>query len=141
LIGTFNAMRFAATAMLANEPGESGERGVVINTASTAYIDGQIGQLAYSASKGAVVAMGLPAARDLAGSGVRFCTIAPGLFDTPAAAALPTEMRDSLCAQVQFPSRLGHPAEYARLACHIAENQMLNGEVIRLDGALRMMPK
>ncbi len=141
LTGTFNAMRFAAAAMLANDLSESGERGVVINTASTAYVDGQIGQAAYSASKGAVVAMTLPAARDLAGMGVRVCAIAPGLFDTPALAGLPAQTRDALCAQLQFPSRLGRPSEYAQLACHIVENGMLNGEVIRLDGALRMTPR
>lgn len=141
LTGTFNAMRLAAAAMLANDPSESGERGVVINTASTAYADGQIGQVAYSASKGAVVAMTLPAARDLAKVGVRVCAIAPGLFDTPALAALPAETQDSLCAQLQFPSRLGRPTEYAQMVCQMVENEMLNGEVVRLDGALRLTPR
>jgi NAD(P)-dependent dehydrogenase (short-subunit alcohol dehydrogenase family) len=141
LVGTFNALRFAATAMLGNEPAEDGERGVCINTASIAAFEGQIGQIAYSASKGGVVGMTLPAARDLASSGVRVCTIAPGLFDTPLLGALPQEARDKLGAQMPFPPRLGRPAEYAALACHIVENTMLNGEVIRLDGALRMAPR
>ena len=141
LIGTFNVLRFAADAMLANEPDGDGERGVCVNTASIAAYDGQIGQIAYSASKGGVVGMTLPAARDLASSGVRVCTIAPGLFDTPLLAALPQEQRDALGAQIPFPSRLGLPAEYASLAAQIVENQMLNGEVIRLDGALRMSPR
>jgi NAD(P)-dependent dehydrogenase (short-subunit alcohol dehydrogenase family) len=141
LIGTFNALRFAATAMLGNEPDADRERGVCINTASIAAFEGQIGQIAYSASKGGVVGMTLPAARDLASSGVRVCTIAPGLFDTPLLGALPQEARDKLGAQMPFPSRLGRPAEYAALACHIVENPMLNGEVIRLDGALRMSPR
>jgi NAD(P)-dependent dehydrogenase (short-subunit alcohol dehydrogenase family) len=141
LIGTFNALRFAAAAMLAGEPTESGERGVAVNTASIAYADGQIGQVAYAASKGGVVGMTLPAARDLASSGIRVCTIAPGLFDTPLLAALPQDARAALGAQVPFPSRLGRTDEYASLACQIVENEMLNGEVIRLDGALRMPPK
>jgi NAD(P)-dependent dehydrogenase (short-subunit alcohol dehydrogenase family) len=141
LIGTFNVLRFAATAMLGNEPLEDGERGVCVNTASIAAFDGQVGQIAYSASKGGVVGMTLPAARDLAPSGIRVCTIAPGLFDTPLLAALPQEARDALGAQVPFPPRLGAPAEYAALAAHIVENPMLNGEVIRLDGALRMAPR
>jgi NAD(P)-dependent dehydrogenase (short-subunit alcohol dehydrogenase family) len=141
LIGTFNVLRFAAAAMLANEPDGDGERGVCVNTASIAAYDGQIGQIAYSASKGGVVGMTLPAARDLASSGVRVCTIAPGLFDTPLLAALPQEQRDALGAQIPFPSRLGLPEEYASLAAQIVENQMLNGEVIRLDGALRMPPR
>jgi NAD(P)-dependent dehydrogenase (short-subunit alcohol dehydrogenase family) len=141
LIGTFNVLRFAASAMLANEPDGAGERGVCVNTASIAAYDGQIGQVAYSASKGGVVGMTLPAARDLASSGVRVCTIAPGLFDTPLLAALPQEQRDALGAQIPFPSRLGLPDEYASLAAQIVENQMLNGEVIRLDGALRMPPR
>ena len=141
LIGTFNVLRFAALAMLANEPDRVGERGVCVNTASIAAYDGQIGQIAYSASKGGVVGMTLPAARDLASSGVRVCTIAPGLFDTPLLAALPQEQRDALGAQIPFPSRLGLPDEYASLAAQIVENQMLNGEVIRLDGALRMPPR
>jgi NAD(P)-dependent dehydrogenase (short-subunit alcohol dehydrogenase family) len=141
LVGTFNALRFAATAMLANEPLEDGERGVCVNTASAAAFEGQIGQIAYAASKGGVVGMTLPAARDLASAGIRICTIAPGLFDTPLLAALPQEARDALGAQVPFPSRLGSPVEFAALACHIVENVMLNGEVIRLDGALRMAPR
>ena len=141
LIGTFNVLRFSASAMLANEPDGVGERGVCVNTASIAAYDGQIGQIAYSASKGGVVGMTLPAARDLASSGVRVCTIAPGLFDTPLLAALPQEQRDALGAQIPFPSRLGLPDEYASLAAQIVENQMLNGEVIRLDGALRMPPR
>ncbi len=141
LIGTFNVMRYAATAMLATEPGPSGERGVIVNTASIAAYDGQVGQIAYSASKGGVVGMTLPAARDLAPGGVRVVTIAPGLFDTPLLAALPEPARQALGASVPFPARLGDPAEYAQLAAHIVENQMLNGEVIRLDGALRMAPE
>jgi 3-hydroxyacyl-CoA dehydrogenase/3-hydroxy-2-methylbutyryl-CoA dehydrogenase len=141
LIGTFNVLRFAAAAMVANEPLEDGERGACVQTASIAAFDGQIGQIAYSASKGGVVSMTLPAARDLASAGVRVNTIAPGLFDTPLLAALPQEQRDALGAQVPFPSRLGLPAEYADLAAHIVENRMLNGEVIRLDGALRMPPR
>jgi NAD(P)-dependent dehydrogenase (short-subunit alcohol dehydrogenase family) len=141
LIGTFNAMRFAAKAMLDNEPNEEAERGVMVNTASIAAFDGQIGQLAYSASKGGVVGMTLPAARDLSRNGVRVCTIAPGLFDTPLLGALPEEQRNALGAGIPFPARLGRPDEYAALALHIAENSMLNGEVIRLDGALRMPPK
>jgi NAD(P)-dependent dehydrogenase (short-subunit alcohol dehydrogenase family) len=141
LIGTFHVLRLSAAAMLANEPLADGERGVCINTASIAAYDGQIGQIAYSASKGGVVGMTLPAARDLASTGIRVCTIAPGLFDTPLLAALPQEARDALGAQVPFPARLGQPAEYAQLACQIVENVMLNGEVIRLDGALRMAPR
>ena len=141
LIGTVNVLRLAAAEMMGNVPGESGERGVCINTASIAAFDGQIGQIAYSASKGGVVGMTLPAARDLASSGVRVCTIAPGLFDTPLMAVLPEPAREALGAAVPFPSRLGRPDEYAALAAHIVENQMLNGEVIRLDGALRMAPR
>ena len=141
LIGTFNVLRFAATAMLENEPLEDGERGVSINTASVAAYDGQIGQVAYSASKGGVVGMTLPAARDLAAAGIRVVTIAPGLFDTPLLAALPADARESLGKSIPFPPRLGQPAEYAALAVHIVENRMLNGEVIRLDGALRMAPR
>ena len=141
LIGTFNVLRYAATAMIANEPGEDGERGVCVNTASIAAYDGQVGQIAYSASKGGVVGMTLPAARDLAQYGVRVNTIAPGLFDTPLLAALPEEARQKLGAGVPFPQRLGQPPEYAQLACHIVENRMLNGETIRLDGALRMPPR
>ena len=141
LVGTFNTLRFAAHAMLDNEPLESGERGVCVNTASAAAFDGQIGQVAYSASKGAIVGMTLPAARDLAGKGVRVVTIAPGTFDTPLLAALPQERRDALAAEIPFPSRLGRPDEFAELAVHIAENQVLNGTTIRLDGALRMPPR
>jgi NAD(P)-dependent dehydrogenase (short-subunit alcohol dehydrogenase family) len=141
LIGTFNTLRFAASAMIANEPGADGERGVCVNTASIAAFDGQIGQIAYSASKGGVVGMTLPAARDLAQYGIRVNTIAPGLFDTPLLAALPEEARTKLGVGVPFPQRLGLPAEYAQLACSIVENRMLNGETIRLDGALRMPPR
>ena len=141
LIGTFNALRFAAASMLANEPDAEGERGVCVNTASIAAFDGQIGQVAYAASKGGVVGMTLPAARDLARSGVRVNTIAPGLFDTPLLGALPEEQRTALGAGIPFPPRLGRPEEYASLAVHIVENTMLNGETIRLDGALRMPPK
>jgi 3-hydroxyacyl-CoA dehydrogenase / 3-hydroxy-2-methylbutyryl-CoA dehydrogenase len=141
LIGTFNVLRYGAAAMAQNEPDEGGERGAVVMTASIAAFDGQIGQIAYAASKGGVVGLTLPAARDLARQGIRVCTIAPGTFDTPLLAALPQEARDALGAQIPFPSRLGRPAEYAALACHIAENAMLNGETIRLDGALRMPPK
>jgi NAD(P)-dependent dehydrogenase (short-subunit alcohol dehydrogenase family) len=141
LIGTFNALRFAATAMIANEPLQDGERGVCVNTASIAAFDGQIGQIAYSASKGGVVGMTLPAARDLAHYGIRVNTIAPGLFDTPLLAALPEDARLKLGAGVPYPARLGQPDEYAQLACHIVENRMLNGETIRLDGALRMPPR
>jgi NAD(P)-dependent dehydrogenase (short-subunit alcohol dehydrogenase family) len=141
LIGTFNVLRFASSAMLANEPLEDGERGVCVNTASIAAYDGQVGQVAYSASKGGVVGMTLPAARDLSSAGIRVVTIAPGLFDTPLLAMLPPEARDSLGKSIPFPPRLGLPAEYAALATHIVENRMLNGEVIRLDGALRMAPR
>ena len=141
LIGTFNLLRLAAAAMAANEPDAEGERGAVVMTASIAAFDGQIGQAAYSASKGGVVGLTLPAARDLARWGIRVCTIAPGLFDTPLLAGLPEDTRTALGAQIPFPSRLGRPEEYGRLACHIAENTMLNGEVLRLDGALRMAPR
>ena len=141
LIGTFNVLRLAAAAMLANEPDDGGECGVIVNTASIAAYDGQIGQIAYAASKGGVVGMTLPAARDLASARIRVCTIAPGLFDTPLLAALPQEAREALGAQVPHPNRLGHPDEYAALAAHIVENPVLNGEVIRLDGALRMPPR
>ena len=141
LIGTFNVLRLAATAMNENEPLEDGERGVCINTASIAAFDGQIGQIAYSASKGGITAMTLPAARDLAGRGIRVVTIAPGTFDTPLLGALPQEARDQIAAQIPFPSRLGSPAEFASLALHVVTNPMLNGEVIRLDGALRMPPR
>jgi NAD(P)-dependent dehydrogenase (short-subunit alcohol dehydrogenase family) len=141
LIGTFNVLRFSAAAMIANEPMLDGERGVCVNTASIAAFDGQVGQIAYSASKGGVVAMTLPAARDLAQYGIRVNTIAPGLFDTPLLAALPEEARQKLGAGVPFPQRLGQPDEYAQLARQIVENRMLNGETIRLDGALRMPPR
>ncbi len=141
LIGTFNVLRHAAFAMIATEPLEDGERGVCVNTASIAAFDGQIGQIAYSASKGGVVGMTLPAARDLAQYGIRVNTIAPGLFDTPLLAALPEEARQKLGAGVPYPPRLGRPAEYGQLVCQIAENRMLNGETIRLDGALRMPPR
>jgi NAD(P)-dependent dehydrogenase (short-subunit alcohol dehydrogenase family) len=141
LIGTFNVLRLAAAAMAANEPDDEGERGVLVMTASIAAFDGQIGQAAYSASKGGVVGLTLPAARDLARFGIRVCTIAPGLFDTPLLAGLPEETRAALGAQIPFPSRLGRPEEYGKLACHVAENTMLNGEVLRLDGALRMPPR
>ena len=141
LIGTFNVLRLAAAAMLANEPDDGGECGVIVNTASIAAFDGQIGQVAYAASKGGIVGMTLPAARDLASARVRVCTIAPGLFDTPLLAALPEDAREALGASMPHPSRLGLPDEYAALAAHIVENPMLNGEVIRLDGALRMAPR
>jgi NAD(P)-dependent dehydrogenase (short-subunit alcohol dehydrogenase family) len=141
LIGTFNVIRLAAAQMAGQSPNAGGERGVIINTASIAAFDGQIGQAAYSASKGGIVGMTLPIARDLARLGIRVVTIAPGLFDTPLLAGLPEEVRKALGAQVPFPPRLGAPAEYATLAKHIIENAMLNGEVIRLDGALRMPPK
>ena len=141
LIGTFNVIRLAATAMAENSPEGDGERGVIINTASVAAFDGQIGQAAYSASKGGIVGMTLPIARDLARTGIRVMTIAPGLFDTPLLAGLPEPARQSLGQQVPFPSRLGQPSEYAALAKHIIENPMLNGEVIRLDGAIRMAPR
>ncbi len=141
LIGTFNVLRFAAAAMLGGEPSPDGERGVCVNTASIAAFDGQIGQISYSASKGGIVGMTLPAARDLANVGVRVCTIAPGTFDTPLLGALPDETRQALAAAIPFPSRLGRPDEFAALVAHIAENEMLNGEVIRLDGALRMPPR
>jgi NAD(P)-dependent dehydrogenase (short-subunit alcohol dehydrogenase family) len=141
LVGTFNVLRLAAAAMLANEPDAEGERGVCVNTASIAAFEGQIGQIAYAASKGGIAGMTLPAARDLAAAGIRVCTIAPGLFDTPLLAGLPEEARTALGAQVPHPQRLGRPDEYAALAAHIVENPMLNGEVVRLDGALRMPPR
>ncbi len=137
LIGTFNVIRLAAAAMKA-EPSGGEERGVIVNTASVAAFDGQIGQAAYAASKGGVVAMTLPIARELADYGIRVMTIAPGIFDTPMMAGLPEEARESLGNQVPFPSRLGRPEEYAALVQHIVENEMLNGAVIRLDGAIRM---
>jgi NAD(P)-dependent dehydrogenase (short-subunit alcohol dehydrogenase family) len=163
LVGTFNVLRYAAAAMIVNEAheggavgqgptsraplhsqsadSEDGERGVCVNTASIAAFDGQVGQIAYAASKGGVVGMTLPAARDLAQYAIRVNTIAPGLFDTPLLAALPEEARQKLGAGVPYPPRLGRPEEYAHLACHIVENRMLNGETIRLDGALRMPPR
>lgn len=141
LIGSFNTIRLSAVAMMQNEANEEGERGVIINTASVAAFDGQVGQAAYSASKGGIVGMTLPIARDLARDGIRVVTIAPGLFDTPLLAALPEPARISLGQQVPFPSRLGRPAEYAHLAQSIIENSMLNGETIRLDGAIRMAPR
>ncbi len=141
LIGSFHLLRAAAASMLGNEPDGGGERGAIVMTASIAAYDGQIGQIAYAASKGGVVGMTLPAARDLAGNGIRVCTIAPGLFDTPLLAGLPEEARAALGAQVPHPARLGHPDEYAALAAHIVSNPMLNGEVVRLDGALRMPPR
>ena len=141
LIGTFNVIRLAAFAMGQSEPMDDGERGVIVNTASVAAFEGQIGQAAYAASKGGVVGMTLPIARDLAGLGIRVCTIAPGLFLTPMMMGLSAEAQKSLGAQVPFPSRLGDPKEYAQLAMQIVENHMLNGEVIRLDGAIRMAPR
>ena len=141
LIGTFNVIRLAATAMAEGQPNASGERGVIVNTASIAAFEGQIGQAAYGASKGGIVGMTLPIARELARYGIRVVTIAPGTFDTPLLAALPEPARQSLGQQVPFPSRLGRPDEFAALARHIVENEMLNGEVIRLDGAIRMGPK
>ncbi len=141
LIGTFNVVRLAAEAMVRNRPHEDGGRGVIVNTASIAAFDGQIGQVAYAASKGGVVSMTLPLARELARQGIRVATIAPGIFDTPMMAGLPEEARRSLGEQVPFPSRLGRPGEYAALVRHVIENEMLNGEVIRLDGAIRMAPR
>ena len=141
LIGTFNVMRLVAAEMEKNTPNSQGERGIIINTASIAAYDGQIGQIAYAASKGGIVSMTLPAARDLSKSGIRVMGIAPGLFETPLMQGLPEEARLSLGQQVPFPSRLGYPSEYAQLAKSIVENPMLNGEVIRLDGALRMAPR
>jgi NAD(P)-dependent dehydrogenase (short-subunit alcohol dehydrogenase family) len=141
LIGTFNVLRFAATAMRENEPDDGGERGVCVQTASVAAFEGQIGQIAYSASKGGIVGMTLPAARDLAQYGIRVMTIAPGLFDTPLLAALPEPARQALGETIPFPSRVGRPSEFADLVAAIAANPMLNGETIRLDGAIRMPPK
>jgi 3-hydroxyacyl-CoA dehydrogenase / 3-hydroxy-2-methylbutyryl-CoA dehydrogenase len=141
LIGSFNVLRLAADAMSGNEPDEGGERGVCVNTASIAAYDGQIGQIAYAASKGGIVGMTLPAARDMASRGVRVVTVAPGLFDTPLLAALPEEARTALGAGIPFPSRLGRPEEYEQLVEQIVANPMLNGETIRLDGALRMPPR
>ncbi len=141
LIGTFNMIRLAAEAMSKNDPESTGERGVIISTASVAAYDGQIGQAAYAASKGGVVGMTLPIARDLARNGIRNMTIAPGIFGTPMLFGMPQEVQDALAAGVPFPSRLGTPEDYAKLAQHIFENDMLNGEVIRLDGAIRLAPK
>lgn len=141
LIGTFNIIRLAGAAMQRNQPGPSGERGVIITTASVAAFDGQIGQAAYAASKGGIVAMTLPVAREFARFGVRVMSIAPGIFETPLLAGMPRDVQESLGQQVPFPSRLGQPSEYAALVGHIVTNQMLNGEVIRLDGAIRMAPK
>ncbi|WP_395137530.1 3-hydroxyacyl-CoA dehydrogenase [Schlegelella aquatica] len=141
LIGTFNMIRLAAEAMCKNEPEPTGERGVLISTASVAAFDGQIGQAAYSASKGGVVGMTLPIARDLARNGIRNMTIAPGIFGTPMLFSMPQEVQDALAASVPFPSRLGRPEDYAKLVHQIITNEMLNGEVIRLDGAIRMQPK
>jgi NAD(P)-dependent dehydrogenase (short-subunit alcohol dehydrogenase family) len=141
LIGSFNMIRLAAEAMSRNEPESTGERGVLISTASVAAYDGQIGQAAYAASKGGVVGMTLPIARDLARNGIRNMTIAPGIFGTPMLFGMPQEVQDALAAGVPFPSRLGTPQDYAKLAVHIIENEMLNGEVIRLDGAIRLAPK
>ena len=141
LVGTFNMIRLAAEAMCKNEPESTGERGCIVSTASVAAYDGQIGQAAYSATKGGVVGMTLPIARDLARNGIRNMTIAPGIFGTPMLFGMPKEVQDALAAGVPFPSRLGTPADYAKLVKHIVENDMLNGEVIRLDGAIRMAPK
>lgn len=141
LVGTFNAVRLAAAAMANNTPNDAGERGIIVTTASVAAFDGQIGQAAYAASKGGIVAMTLPLAREFARMGVRVMTIAPGTFDTPLLAGLPEAARESLAQQVPFPPRLGRPEEYAALVRHIFENEMLNGEVIRLDGAIRMAAK
>jgi NAD(P)-dependent dehydrogenase (short-subunit alcohol dehydrogenase family) len=141
LIGTYNVLRWTTAAMMQNAPNTAGERGIVINTASVAAYDGQIGQAAYAASKGGIVSMMLPLARELARHGIRVMTIAPGIFDTPLLAALPEPARQSLAQQVPFPPRLGRPDEFAALARHLIENEMLNGEVIRLDGALRMAAK
>jgi 3-hydroxyacyl-CoA dehydrogenase / 3-hydroxy-2-methylbutyryl-CoA dehydrogenase len=141
LTGTFNVVRLAAARMATNAPNDEGERGVIVNTASAAAFDGQIGQAAYAASKGGIVSLTLPVARDLASRGIRVMTIAPGTFDTPMLAMLPDEQRRALAAEIPFPSRLGRPEEFAALVRHIVENPMLNGETIRLDGALRMPPR
>ena len=141
LTGTFNVIRLATAIMSSSEPTPSGERGVIVNTASVSAFDGQVGQAAYSASKGGIVGMTLPVARELARYGIRVMTIAPGIFDTPLMSSLPQAARDSLAMQVPFPPRLGKPSEYAALVKHIIENEMLNGEVIRLDGAIRMAPR
>jgi NAD(P)-dependent dehydrogenase (short-subunit alcohol dehydrogenase family) len=141
LVGTFNMIRLAADAMGRNAPNAGGERGVIVNTASVAAFDGQIGQAAYAASKGGIVALTLPVARDLSRMGIRVMTIAPGIFETPMMAGMPPEVQEALGKMVPFPPRLGRPAEFAALAAHIVENPMLNGETIRLDGAIRMQPK
>lgn len=141
LIGTFNVLRLAAAAMAANEACEDGERGLIVNTASVAAFDGQVGQVAYSATKGAVVGMTLPIARDLASLGIRCNTIAPGIFNTPLMNAAPDKVKQPLIDMTQFPKRLGHPPEYAALVCHMIENAFLNGETIRIDGAIRMQPR
>jgi len=141
LIGTFNALRLAAAAMTANEPGEDGDRGIIVNTASVAAYDGQIGQPAYASSKAGVVGLTLPAARELARYGIRVMTIAPGIFDTPMLASLPDEARASLASAIPFPARLGKPAEYAQLVLHFVENPVINGETVRLDGGIRMAPR
>ncbi len=141
LVGTFNVLRLAAAQMASNAPAEDGERGVIINTASVAAFDGQIGQIAYAASKAGVAGMTLPAARDLSAIGVRVLTIAPGTFDTPMMAQLPEPARQALAAQIPYPKRLGQPDDYAKLVEHLVDNRYLNGETIRLDGALRMAPK
>jgi NAD(P)-dependent dehydrogenase (short-subunit alcohol dehydrogenase family) len=141
LIGTFNMIRLAAEAMSSRTPNSAGERGVIISTASVAAYDGQIGQAAYAASKGGIVGMTLPIARELARFGIRVMTIAPGIFETPMLLGMPQEVQDALGKMVPFPSRLGKPSEYAQLVRQIIENEMLNGEVIRLDGAIRMQPK
>jgi NAD(P)-dependent dehydrogenase (short-subunit alcohol dehydrogenase family) len=141
LIGTFNMIRLAADAMSKGPPNTAGERGVIVNTASVAAFDGQIGQAAYSASKGGIVGMTLPIARDLSRNGIRVVTIAPGIFETPMLKGMPQEIQDALGKMVPFPPRLGRPGEYAALVGHIVQNEMLNGEVIRLDGAIRMQPK
>jgi len=141
LVGTFNMIRLAAIAMAKGQPNAAGERGVIVNTASVAAFDGQIGQAAYSASKGGVVGMTLPIARDLSRDAIRVCTIAPGIFETPMLLGMPKDVQDALAKQVPFPQRLGRPADYAQLVRSIVENEMLNGEVIRLDGAIRMAPR
>ena len=141
LIGTFNMIRIAAVAMAKGQPNAAGERGVIVNTASVAAFDGQIGQAAYSASKGGIVGMTLPIARDLSRDAIRVCTIAPGIFETPMLLGMPKDVQDALAKQVPFPQRLGKPSDYAQLVKSIVENEMLNAEVIRLDGAIRMAPK
>ena len=141
LVGTLNVIRLAVDQMVVNEPNEEGERGVIVNTASIAACDGQVGQAAYSASKGGIISMTLPIARECAEYGIRVATIAPGIFDTPLMAGMPAEVKEGMAKGVPFPSRLGRPVEYARLAIHVIENTMLNGCCIRLDGALRMPPK